>query len=320
MCYSAQVVQLIKDLLRRHNIRMDYLEALKLFLRRRDDPGIAISRGFEANFDEPANDIERQIKSLIDEHRGRMRVQWESELFAQKTRLNTAERLLRKKVTKAAQNDVRVATNKIESYTTRLANLRRTEPAPDDSRIFPMQYAGVIVRDDAGYVLSPMRYHCRPQGKPAMYDRNYPGLYCARRDSLDGFWGDQFGRHHAVAIFQQFFENVKLHDVEQRALAAGETEKNIVLQFSPRAASDMLIACVWSHWTDSKEPDLRSFAVITDEPPPEVRAAGHNRCPINLKRANVGAWLTPRGRSTQQLQAMLNDKEEPFYEHQVLAA
>jgi len=320
MCYSAKIVQLVKDALRRYGIQMDYTEALRLFLRRRDEPGIVISKAFEANFDEPANAAEREIKRLIDEHRGRMATQWESEFFKQKTRLVGAQRKLRQKATKAAMNDVRIATAKIEALTERLAGLRRRELVDDDSRIFPMQYAGVIVRGEDGYLLTPMRYHCRPQGQPALIDRKFDGLYCARRDSLDSFWKGQFGKSHALAVLDAFYENVKAHDLEHRELAPGETAKNIVLQFKPRPASELLVACVWSHWTDGQAPDLRSFAVITDDPPPEIAAAGHNRCPINLKRENVGAWLTPAKRSTDELQAILGDRAMPYYEHEVLAA
>jgi len=320
MCYSAQIVQVLKDFLRRYDIRMDYAEALKLFLRRRGDPGITISRAFEANFDQPANDMERQIKALIDEHRDRMAMQWESDLFRQRTRLVAAQRKLKQKATKAAQNEVRIATGKIDAFSTRLANLRHNTVTADDSRIFPMQYAGVIIRDARGYVLSPMRYHCRPQGKPALIDRRFDGLYCARRDSLEGFWSGQFGKDHALAIIDTFYENVKLHDLEHRELAAGEQAKNIVLKFKPRPAGELLVACLWSHWTAPREPELRSFAVITDDPPPEIAAAGHNRCPINLKRENVPAWLAPQGRSREELQAVLSDRAQPYYEHEVMAA
>ena len=53
MCYSAQVVQVIRKLHRELGIRLDYTEALNLFLRRLDDPSVVISRGFEAHFDVP---------------------------------------------------------------------------------------------------------------------------------------------------------------------------------------------------------------------------------------------------------------------------
>jgi putative SOS response-associated peptidase YedK len=320
MCYSARIVQLIEDALRLYGVRMDYAEALQLFLRRREDPSIVISKAFEANFAQPANAAEREIKGLIDEHRRRMATQWESDLFKQKTRLTAAERKLREKTTKTAQNEVRIATSKIEALSEKLAGLRRTALVGDDSRIFPMQYAGVIVRESNGYVLTPMRYHCRPQGQPAFIDRKFDGLYCARRDSLDSFWKGQFGKSHALAVFDAFYENVKQHDLERRELAPGEVAKNVILQFTPRPANEMLVACVWSHWTAPNEPDLRSFAVITDDPPPEVASAGHNRCPINLKRENVGAWLAPRNHSHDELQAILSDRAVPYYEHEVLAA
>jgi hypothetical protein len=74
-----------------------------------------------------------------------------------------------------------------------LTDLRRTEPTADDNRIFPMVYAGVIIKKADENVLNPMRYFCRPAGKPAFYDKKFPGLYNARRDNLERFWSDQFG-------------------------------------------------------------------------------------------------------------------------------
>jgi putative SOS response-associated peptidase YedK len=116
-----------------------------------------------------------------------------------------------------------------------------------------------------------MRYQCRPAGKPAFYDTKYPGTYNARRDSLEGFWKDQFGSHHAVMVANAFFENVSKHRTEGRELRAGEKEENVVLEFRPKPTQDMLLACLWSHWTEGEE-SLLSFAAITDEPPAEVAA------------------------------------------------
>ena len=320
MCYSAQLVQRAKELFRRSGVRLDYEETLKLLLKRRDDPGITISRAFEQNFAEPTNDDERQIKDLIDAHRARIVTQSESELFKQKSRLVAAQRKLEQKVTKAAQNEVRIAGNKIQALGERLSSLRRTQLVADDARIYPMQFAGVVIKRDDSYLLTPMRYHCRPVGKVAFLDRKFPGLYNARRDSLGQFWRDLFGKYHALAVVDRFFENVKAHDLEHRELAPGETEKNIVLQFTPSPAKHMFVPCLWSPWTGANEPDLRSFAIITDDPPAEVAAAGHNRCPVNLKEAHVDSWLTPRGRSIAELDALLADREESFYQHEVLAA
>jgi DNA gyrase/topoisomerase IV subunit A len=179
MCYSAQVVQVVRKLHRELGIRLDYDEALQLFLRRLDDPGIVISRGFETNFDDPMNEQERRIKSAIDEHRARAATKFEKDLFTQKTRLVNAQRSLTQKETKKAREDVRIATAKIEALTTKLADQRRRETEPRDNRIFPMVYAGVIVKHEGQNLLTPMRYFCRPAGKPASYDRQFPGLYNA---------------------------------------------------------------------------------------------------------------------------------------------
>ena len=315
MCYSAQVVQVVRKLHRELGIRLDYEEAFRLFMRRLDDPGIVMSRGFEANFDDPATDLERRIKAAIDEYRSRTATKVEKDLFSQKTRLVNAERSLREKETKKAREDVRIATSKIETLTTKLSDLRRSETTASDNRIFPMVYAGVIIKQDGQNVLTPMRYFCRPAGKPAFYDKKFPGLYNARRDNLEKFWGEQFGHHHALMVVETFFENVQLHAMEHRELKAGEEAQNVVLQFTPQPAEPLLIACLWSHWTDPDEPDVRGFAAITDEPPVDVAAAGHDRCIVNLKPEHVEAWLTPEGRSSEELQAILSDRAMPVIQH-----
>ena len=262
-----------RKLSRQLGIRIDYDEVERLFFRRLEDPGTNISRGFEANFDEPATDQERRIKGAIDEHRSRVASKMEKDLFTQKTRLVNAERSLKEKETKKAREDVRIATTKIETLSTKLSRLRSSEPNEEDDRIFPFVYAGVIIKQGGQNLLTPMRYHCRPAGKPAFIDRQFPGLYNARRDNLEKFWGEQFGSHHAILVVESFFENVKRHIMEHRGLLGGENEENVVLQFKPEPAQTMYIACLWSHWTDPKEPDVRGFAAITDEPPADVAAA-----------------------------------------------
>jgi putative SOS response-associated peptidase YedK len=320
MCYSAQVVQDLKKLFRELQVFMDYEEAERIFLLRLDDPTVNISKGFEANFDDPKNEVERRIKAAIDEHRARMATKLEKELFTQRTRLVNAERSLKSKETKKAREDVRIATAKIAALSKKLSSLRNTELTLDDRRVFPMVYGGVIVRRDGKNWLTPMRYFCRPAGKPAFYDKQFPGLYNARRDNLEKFWRGQFGQHHAIAVVESFFEWVSLHKKEKRDLAPGEKAKSIELQFKPNPPRPMLVACLWSHWTDPKLPYVNGFAAITDEPPAEVAAAGHDRCIVNIKPENVDAWLTPQGRSTTELQSILSDRETPYYENEEVMA
>jgi putative SOS response-associated peptidase YedK len=120
-------------------------------------------------------------------------------------------------------------------------------------------------------------------------------------------------------VISGFFENVARHLYHHRDLAPGEKPENMVLQFSPRPASDVLVACLWDRWTAPNTPDLYSFAAITDEPPKEIAATGHQRCVVALREENLHQWLSPRGVSRERLEMILSDKEAPYYEHQVAA-
>ena len=83
----------------------------------------------------------------------------------------------------------------------------------------------------------------------------------------------------------------------------------------------MLVACLFAEWVDPSDGSrLLSFAAISDEPPAEVAAAGHDRMIVNIQPENVAAWLTPEGRSIEELQQILTEQSRPYYEHEVLAA
>jgi len=116
-----------------------------------------------------------------------------------------------------------------------------------------------------------------------------------------------------------FFENVSRHKVEGRELAEGEKEANVVLEFRPESTQDMLVACLWSRWQAPGQAELLSFAAITDEPPAEVAAAGHDRCIIPIKPEHVDAWLNPDPRNLAAQYAILDDRERPYYEYRMAA-
>ena len=58
---------------------------------------------------------------------------------------------------------------------------------------------------------------------------------------------------------------------------------------------------------------------LTDEPPPEVAAAGHDRCIILIKPENINAWLNPDPKNLPALYAILDDRERPYYENRLAA-
>lgn len=148
----------------------------------------------------------------------------------------------------------------------KLVDLWRSEPQARNRRIFPGWYAPVMVLGDGRRVVRPMRYRCHRAGKPASHDQKFPGTYNARRDNLEGFWKGQFGHTHGVMLVNAFYEKVARHDAEHIELAPGERPEHLVLEFRPRPAHDMRVACPWSRWSAPGEPELLSFAAIERHP------------------------------------------------------
>ena len=319
MCYSAQINADYKKYAKMFGAVMSISDFHDAFWNRNKGGKLKIPKGMEDAFFDPQTSDEREIKALIDEFSCQQATKFEAEVFKQKKRLADAERALETKTTKAAVESQRIATDKVKQLLGRLADLKRTEPKDRDARIFPGTYAPVMIWEDGKRVVKPMRYQCRPAGKPAFYDVKYPGTYNARRDNLEGFWKGQFGHTHGIMVVNAFYENVNRHKAEGRELAEGEAVENMVLEFRPRPKQDMLVACLCSRWTGSGEPDLLSFAAITDEPPEEVAAAGHDRCIVPIKPENIDAWLNPDSKDLASLYAILDDRERPYYEHQMEA-
>lgn len=293
-----------------------------LFRRRADGERLRISRALELNFGPEAQGPGRRIFEHIARYQAELRRGLERDLFDGRQRLAAAERKLSEKPTKTAEKERGVAERRIERLKDGLERLKGGAPVANDSRIFAFDWAPVLVRREGERWIVPMRYHLRPAGAPEDFDRRYPGCYNARRDSLAGFWRRQFGRGHAALVITSFFENVKRHDYEARSLWPRETPENRVVQFVPRGHEFMLVPCIWDRWHSPSKDEgsfLDTFALITDEPPPEVAATGHGRCPIFLRQSNLDAWLEPGGKSDAELFALLSDSERPYFEHALIA-
>lgn len=319
MCYSAQIRADYRDYTRMFGAQLSIKDFVKVFYGRQDAK-LKIPKAMEAAFErDTVMPEELEIKRLIETFKADRAMTLEQELFAQRKRLADAERTLQTKQTKAALESQRIATSKISKARLDLDDLRRTELLDRDSRIFPGVYAPVMVVRDGQRVVLPMRYQCRPAGKPADYDIKFPGTYNARRENLEGFWRGQFGYTHGILLVDTFYENVKRHDMEHRQLAPDEKPENVVLQFTPNPPELMYIACLWSHWTRNGEPDLLSFAAITDEPPQEVADAGHDRMIIRIKPEHVDAWLNPDPNNLKALYDIFDDRTPAFYEHRQAA-
>ena len=310
MCYSAQIRSDYDKFVRAFGALLSLPEFYRIFWERREERKVRIPKSVESCFAHPKTDAEREIKGLIDDFNVAETSRLEQEIFKQRKRLADAERTLHTKTTKKAQDDQRIARNKVEQALAKLADIKRTTNEDRDARMFPGWQVPVMIEQNGQRIVRPMRYQCRVPGSPAFFDTKFPGTYNARRNSLEGFWKKLFGVHHGIMVVDTFYENVE-----------GPDGKNRVIQFTPRDREPMLVACLWSHWKDpnGKEPDLISFAAITDDPEPEVAAAGHDRTIINIKPEHLDAWLNPEPGNLAALYAIFDDKRHPYYEHRLAA-
>lgn len=308
MCYSAQVATARRKYERMTGAQIDYDQFLEIYGFRAAGESITIPRAIDLWFQSPDGAAELELRNLTMKYRAARAAEIESDLVKQRARLEAGgAKLASPKPTKKAAEDVRIAGDKIKAGDRKLKQLQGWEPTLGDDRIFPFHYAPVVIEDGGHRWIRLARYHCRQPRQKATVDRSMDGLYNARRDNLEAFWRDVFGKTHAVMLVESFFENVD------------RDGKNAVLHFTPKPADTMLIACVYAVWKDPENGrELLSYAAVTDDPPAEVAAAGHDRIIVNLAAECVGPWLTPQDRPTGEIQALLDIRQRPFYEHEVL--
>lgn len=338
MCYSA-MIQADFDKFCRHHGAIMSLEDFAMNVwsapdrKKKRDGRRRMPKAVEDWFLRPQRDgLSQDIGQVIRDARAQEQAELASDLAAQQERKAVNEAKLAQKHTKGASEHVRIATDKIAMLERRIADAERVQLRPRDYRWFPNQWwVPVLVMEDEQLVVKPMRYQLRQPGAAPSVDwvegktlangkkepRRLSGTYNARRDNLTRFWKKQFGHKHGVVLIDSFFENVSRHKAEGRELAQGERDVGVEIQFTPEPREPMLIACLWDHWEGPGEDPFDSFAFITDDPPPEVAAAGHDRIPIRLQMDNMLAWLTPRGRSLDELQAILDNRPQAFYGHTI---
>ena len=323
MCYSAMVQQDAQKLGLRFQARVQYDDYVELFERRLNGEKMSIGKGLEAPFlkDEKTPKA-KKIAAMIEKWHASRITALESEIFKQKERKANAERSLKTKTTKKAQEDLRISANKIEKC---LADLKRhkssTKLSESDDRIFPIHYFSALALDQKGEkIIRPFRYLMRPHDKDESFDRDYGGCYNARLDNLKrvAFWKDSLSQRRGLIVIRRFFENVPVGRYREKNQLPKELidRDNIVLCFEPENVEFMFVPILWDVWKKKGQPDLYSAALITDDPAPEIQAAGHDRTPIFLKESAIESWL--EAKTVEEALSALAHREKPFYHHRVL--
>jgi putative SOS response-associated peptidase YedK len=308
MCYSAMIYAEIKQLERRLMCKVDVKWYVQTFwIDRGKNPFAKRTKAPRAMERELLVDGPPELAEAVAEADRREIEALEQEIFAQRRRVADAERALQAKATKKAANDARIGRNKVQAAMDRLQELKSAGEGSGLGRIYPGSWCPVVVMDAGRRVIRPMRYRCRLPGWTEAVERQYPGTYNARRDKLETSWGKVFGHAHGVVLAKSFYEHVDRDGTDT------------ILEFRPSDGDDMIAACLWTHTVDADGNDLLSFALVTDEPPPEVRAAGHDRCIIPLKPEHVDTWLQPDPSNLAAQYAVLDDRQRPYYEHRQAA-
>lgn len=187
-------------------------------------------------------------------------------------------------------------------------NLKRKPTSPffkepdKDHRIFPGYFTWVMVQENGRNVFKMMRYRVRPKGSIEEIPSKF-NVFNARIDSLEHrqTWNKLFTKQHGLFPFKRFFEWVE------------DDGKKRLVSFAPEKQEIMWAPCLWDYWENPQKTfGFYSFALITDDPPPEVSAVGHDRCPIFLREDFIQDWLTVN-RSKEEYYLLLKNLEKVYY-------
>jgi putative SOS response-associated peptidase YedK len=246
---------------------------------------------------------------------------------------------------------VSIVRESFERYETlSLEDSKTYRPMQSNPRIFPLYFAPIIYQCNDQLVVEPMRYQAWPADHKE--DPRKLSLYNARLDNLKSkFWSSMFCHHHGFAVLTAFYEwvevrdllktgRITLRDVEslflvqskekaERAAAEGKkysptpTEKKpalqrkVIIEFKPTQSVDMLVPVIFAIANSPHAGELKSFAIITTEPPSEVSQAGHDRCPVNLPLSKMMQFVTPPFNSPDAILKLLASKPAEIYDYKL---
>lgn len=312
MCYSAKLWAEYQNLTKHYGGDISWDEFLHLAKQRESglDPDIGFSikisdemfAGLIAEGGSTAKELALyQRRWKVSEQR-----QLEQAVQVAGAEYLEAEEKVKAKQTKTNQKAFDTKQRKLAKAKTALENARK--PPGDSYRIYPFFWAPIIIEENGKRLIVPARYRILP--RTGVEIPNGYNVFNSRRDSLltARSWKPLFGRQHAIFPFANFFEWVE------------RDGKSVEIKFNPDSHdSGMHAASLYEVYQHPELGQIRSFSMVTDEPPPEVAAAGHDRCPIFLAYDKIDRWLQPQGQTLQQLDELLDHKERAYYSHAIAA-
>lgn len=187
---------------------------------------------------------------------------------------------------------------------------------PEDKRIFSKVWAPIICDVRGQREIRPMRYQLLPHFcETDKYLRTddksgkkveIKNTFNARLDSLQTAraWQKPFMRFHAMLPVKKFYEWVP------------RDGHKALIEFSPENEEYMIVPCLYDNWYSADKSEIiQSFAIITDDPRPEVEQMGHDRTPISINEEKLDYWLKPENSGVEQIVDILKNPTHPLYGH-----
>lgn len=305
MCYSAMIEADMRKLERQFGVKVDWTSFEEAFNIRAKYDQAMIPSGLDSYIIQNAETpLQKRLAKMAKEH-------YKAEIEKFSTKLKKYEQDVKDFEAKLKSG------SKVKDLAEKLEKRRATVQWHKEKveyyekieetgapRVFPNFYAPVIIKDGKEQLIRLMRYHLCPKNGKEMNAFKY-NLFNARRDRLldSRTWKPIFGKQHAIFPFLRFYESVE-----------GENGKAKAIYFQPKDQEIMWSAAIFEE-SKIETGILRTFAAITDEPPPEVAAAGHDRCPVFLAKESFASWLEPKGLSKEELVELLTSIVPTYFEH-----
>jgi len=213
-----------------------------------------------------------------------------------------------KKLAKAFEADI-AKTEFEKFYHLRTLYPKKFKRPSENNQIYPNYFCPIICKPDHDHnMILPMRYRIRPHDSNKEIPSKF-NVFNARLDSLGSrsTWKNLFGKKHCLIPLYKFFEWVN------------HAGKKTLISFFPENNELLLAPGLYDVWYD-KEHDfhMHSFAIITTDPPPEVLAMKHDRCPVILKEECYNDWLNPHALSLLQTRKLLHETKPITFNHHFL--
>jgi putative SOS response-associated peptidase YedK len=312
MCYSILVETALHKLAQEFAAHIDYESFAEVYTSRSQRRSlIKIPSALDRNFADKQQPENTVIRRAIAEYQTSERALLEKKISAKQALIQTLSTELITKPGKVRQEKLATASRMLAKLTSDHARLGAfdKEPRNSASRIFMYSYApGVITADDGSHQIVPLRYQLRPAGSRQEIP-SHINCFNARVDKLEDRynWQRLFMRRHAALQVKSFYEWVA---------KPGEPSKSVQVEFIPRDEKPLWVPALWDEWiAPDQSYRIRSFAILTRDPPEEIRAVGHDRCPVFPQQEFLYEWLHPEKHTKDYYYQLFQRLQGVYFNH-----